>query len=401
MRQRDRPIAVLAVLLLVVAGTGAVVALGSARGPAAPGPGASWHGGLPAGLVPPSAAAAPSAGSTPAAETAGAPAGGAAVAPPHTGPVAAAVPLPPSSGDLLIADRGNDRLLIVTPGGSIAWSMTIDPGGPLGGQSWGPDDAFFTPDGRHIVVNEENGQMIALVDIATRRIVWSYGHPGVAGSAPGYLNGPDDAYQLPDGTITVADIRNERILFIVPGSGVVGQYGLTASRVHDPPRTYAAPNGDVPLPDGGMLVTEIGGRWVDRLDASGHLVWSVHLADIAYPSDAQLLADGNVLVVDYSTPGRVEEVTPRGAVVWRYAIRSGAGMLSNPSLGVRLPNGNIAVTDDFRHRVVVIDPRSHRIVWQYGHTDVAGSSAGFLDNPDGLDPVPPATLALLATAPGP
>ena len=53
-----------------------------------------------------------------------------------------------------------------------------------------------------------------------------------------------------------------------------------------------------------------------------------------------------------------------------------------------LPNGLVAVNDDARHRVVVIDPKTNAIVWQYGHTDVAGSSAGYLTRPDGMDFLP-------------
>jgi hypothetical protein len=44
--------------------------------------------------------------------------------------------------------------------------------------------------------------------------------------------------------------------------------------------------GDTPLPDGGLLITEIGG-WITRLDANGALVWSIR-SPVAYPSDAQL-----------------------------------------------------------------------------------------------------------------
>lgn len=53
-----------------------------------------------------------------------------------------------------------------------------------------------------------------------------------------------------------------------------------------------------------------------------------------------------------------------------------------------LPNGNIAVNDDYRDRVVVIDPRQGRIVWQYGHTGQPGTGADQLKIPDGLDFVP-------------
>jgi hypothetical protein len=55
-----------------------------------------------------------------------------------------------------------------------------------------------------------------------------------------------------------------------------------------------------------------------------------------------------------------------------------------------LPNGDIAVNDDFRDRVIVINPRTHRIVWQYGHTDIPGTAPGFLDIPDGMDFIPAA-----------
>jgi len=44
----------------------------------------------------------------------------------------------------------------------------------------------------------------------------------------------------------------------------------------------------------------------------------------------------------------------------------------------------IAVTDDFHHRVVLIDRASKRIVWQYGHDGIPGSASGYLNNPDGL-----------------
>ena len=115
-------------------------------------------------------------------------------------------PAGPLPGDMLIADRGNDRLLIVSPTKKILWSMKIGNGsGPHNANSLGADDAFLTPDHQHIIINEESNNTIDIIDIATKKIVWSYGHPGVAGSAKGYLNTPDDAYEFPNGIVTVAD----------------------------------------------------------------------------------------------------------------------------------------------------------------------------------------------------
>ena len=47
------------------------------------------------------------------------------------------------------------------------------------------------------------------------------------------------------------------------------------------------------------------------------------------------------------------------------------------------------------HRVVIIDPRTDRIVWQYGHTGQTGTAPGFLNKPDGVDLVPPYSFDII------
>ncbi len=288
-------------------------------------------------------------------------------------PPARALGLPPVApgpvpGYLLIADRNANKLLIVSPSKRIVWQFPRSGDLRPGESFFNPDDAFFTPGFRSIVTNEEFNDTIAEIDIATHRIVWSYGRPGVAGSGSGELSNPDDAYVWRNGTVTVADIKNCRVQRIDRAGRVVAEIGSAGNCGHDPPRTLSSPNGATPLPDGGMLVTEIGG-WVDRLDARNHLVFSLR-TPTSYPSDAQLLPNGNVLVAGFNTPGRVDEITPQGTIVWTYGPSSGPGALDRPSLAVRWPNGMIAVTDDWHHRIVVIDPRTKQIVWQYGHLGV-------------------------------
>lgn len=294
-------------------------------------------------------------------------------------------PAGPLPGDLLIADRGNGRLLIVTPGRKVVWSLVLDARAGWTRAPLAADDAFFTPDRRQISINAEDQDVLARVDLLTRRIVWSYGHVGIPGSAPGYLHTPDDAYPLANGDTLVADIFNFRILEITPAGRIVRQLGSPDSRGHNPPISFASPNGDTPLPNGDVLITEINGSWVDRIDPAGHLVWSVHLAGIHYPSDAQLLTNGDILVVDYHSPGAVEELRTDGTIVWKYRVTSGPGRLDHPSLAIMLPNGNVALNDDNNDRVVVINPRTMRIVWQFGHTGVPGTAPGYLNGPDGID----------------
>jgi len=278
-------------------------------------------------------------------------------------------------GYLLVADRNNDRVLLISPDKRVVWSR---------GGLRQPDDAFFTPGYGGIITNEEFDDTLVQVSLRSRRVVWRYGHAGVPGRSRGYLDSPDDAYRLASGVTTVADIRNCRIVELRRNRTILRVLG--GSCVHDPPRGFASPNGDTPLPDGGLLVTEIGG-WVDRLSRSGRLAWSVR-TPFPYPSDAQLLPSGDILVCAFTTPGRIVELTRGGRIVWSFGTASGSDRLDRPSLAIRLPNGLVAVNDDWRHRVLLIDPRKHRIVWQYGHTDVPSMRPGYLDKPDGMDFLP-------------
>lgn len=405
----------LGALLLVAALAGTACAPGGSS------PASSAGAGARAGATPAATAGATAGGGQGTASATGRGAGGASASSatgPSAPPAAPATPAAPSGvgaaadplagGALLIADRYNHRLLLVDGQKRLLWSYTLPSAWAGSRPANGPDDAFFTPGYATILTNAEDNHVIVEIDPLTGRVVWHYGHPGVAASAPGYLNGPDDAYRLsveearlagvPQGTTTVADIRNCRILFLAPDGRIVRQYGTTGACLHRPPIYLASPNGDTPLPDGGMLVTEIGGSHVLRLSPEGKVLWDLKLPGLTYPSDAQLLPDGSILVAGYTDPGQVLRVTPGGRVLWRYAPTSGGGRLRLPSLAIRLPNGLIAVNDDANHRVVVIDPATDGIVWQFGETGVPGGDASHLNVPDGMNWVPAAVAARLAAS---
>src|SRR5204863_3887801 len=157
-------------------------------------------------------------------------------------------PPPPFQGRLLIADRENNRLLVVDARKRVLWRYP-GPRQPPKGGFYFPDDAFFTRGGRGIISNEEENETIVELDYPSGRLTRSFGHPGVIGSGPGYFHEPDDAYLLRDGTVTVADAQNCRVLFVHPGRAT-SQIGTPASCVHDPPRSLGSPNGDTPLANG-------------------------------------------------------------------------------------------------------------------------------------------------------
>ena len=289
----------------------------------------------------------------------------------------------PIPGYLLIADRGNNRMLLVDSKKRIFWRYPkpgIRPSMPF---RFG-DDTFFGPHADRIVSNQEDQHTIQIISFPGGRVLWRYGRIDIPSSRPGYLHTPDDAYLLPNGIVTVADAYNCRVLFISPAHRIVRQYGTSGVCRHNPPHELGPINGATPLPDGGTLVSEINGSWVDDIGPNGRLRWAVQ-APVSYPSDPQLLAPNRILLADYARPGHAVLMTRTGRVLWRYGPASGPGELDHPSLATRIAPGLIAVNDDYRHRVVLISMRTKRIVWQYGHTDVAGRRAGYLNTPDGLD----------------
>jgi len=288
----------------------------------------------------------------------------------------------PIPGLLLIADRGNNRMLLVDGHKHILWRYPG--GGRLAMRFVFDDDTFFGPRHDRVISNQEDQHTIQIISFPGKHVVWRYGHVDAKGSAPGYLNTPDDAYLLPNGLVSVADAYNCRVIFISRAHRIVRQYGTPDVCRHDPPRYLGSVNGATPLPDGGTLVSEINGSWIDDIAANGRLRWTVQ-APVSYPSDPQLLAPNRILLADYSKPGEAVIMTRQGHVLWRYAPSSGPGELDHPSLATRIAPGLIAINDDYRHRVVLVSIRTRRIVWQYGHTDVPGRGPGYLHTPDGLD----------------
>ena len=103
----------------------------------------------------------------------------------------------------------------------------------------------------------------------------------------------------------------------------------------------------------------------------------------SYPSDALILPNGNILSTDWVSPGKIDEVTRTGQIVWSYQP-TGANALNHPSSTQVLPNGNYLIVDDHNDRVFVLNPKTQQILWQYGVTGQAGIGANLLNDPSGV-----------------
>jgi hypothetical protein len=285
---------------------------------------------------------------------------------------------------LLIADRGNNRLLLLDDTMHVVWKYPSAKSPPDRLQFYFPDDAFFIDHGKAIISNQEQNDTIVEIGYPSGKIIWSYGHPRHTGTAQGYLSEPDDAYVLRNGQITVADAYNCRVLVINHNGTVAHQIGTSGTCRHNPPASMGTPNGDTPLADGNLLISEITGSWVTEYTPSGKLVWTDQLP-ISYPSDPQQLGPDRYLIADYAAPGQILEFNRAGHILYRYRVAHGPGMLDHPSLTELLPSGVLMANDDYNNRMVAIDPATRALVWQYGITGRHGTGPGKLRIPDGFD----------------
>jgi DNA-binding beta-propeller fold protein YncE len=85
-------------------------------------------------------------------------------------------------GYLMIADRDNNRVIVVSPARQIVWRFP--PTGSSVASFSQPDDAFVSADGSDISTNQEFAETITVITLTRQpRIVWQYGHYDVQGSA--------------------------------------------------------------------------------------------------------------------------------------------------------------------------------------------------------------------------
>jgi len=294
----------------------------------------------------------------------------------HLAPGSSTAALP---ANILVADRNNKRLISISPSGRIVWSVSLT----------GPSDAFLSPTAKSITVTEPSAFVVVQLAASDKRAFYRYGHSGHAGSSDNHLHDPETAQELADGELLIADKSNCRILFVTPPSHhPLLKLGTPGSCVHDPPTTFAYPDSVFPAIGGGTVVTELDPAWVDVLNTANSVVAQIRVPGLSAPDDANEYAAGELIATSHSHPGAVEEFNTAGKVTWSYDPKSGPGELDRPSLAEVLPDGDVLVCDSYNDRVIVIDPQTHAIVWQYGHTGKSSNRAGYLHTPDSAVLVP-------------
>jgi hypothetical protein len=314
---------------------------------------------------------------------------GSAFAHTGTGPSHLAVDIDHSAltQNILIADRNNNRLLSISPLGQTVAEMSNP----------SPSDSSLSSTGHTVFVTQHVQSVVLARRVDNHSIVFTYGHPGKTGTGDNRLHDPATAQETSSGELVIADRGNCRVLFVAPPSHTPvqtwGTPGECTHHVTSLPMTFAYPSSAFASSNGDVVVTEQNPAWVDILTKDQRLVSAIQLLDFTAPMGANEYETNHIIVVDRTHPGKIVEFdfsSSSSTLVraWSYPVTTGEGELNHPTLALVLPNGDVLVADSGNDRVIVIDPADNKIVWQYGHTHVSGSSAGYLHTPESVALVP-------------
>ena len=115
-----------------------------------------------------------------------------------------------NSTQYVIADKGNDRVIIVEQADhSIVWQM-----GPEYFNN--PVDVEYPEGGDNILVTDQGNNRVVMVSRANSTIVWQFPDPAGEANPDHELSSPIDADLLENGHVLIADAGNNRVVEVNP-----------------------------------------------------------------------------------------------------------------------------------------------------------------------------------------
>jgi sugar lactone lactonase YvrE len=312
------------------------------------------------------------------------------------------------SGNVYVADTGNDRVVRWAPG---ATQGEIIGGYPGADQLSGPSDVVVGEDGTVYVVDTGNHRVVSypagvvnatgtvvagectsdyncldsprgiavdgdgalyIADTGNERIVRC--EPGGvcavaaggngAGTARGQLNGPVGVSVDGQGTVYVVDHGNDRVVKWPPGANA-GEVIAGGNGNGNGAGQLSGPTGVALDPNGGLVIADAGNdrivRWND-VGPSGEVVGGGQgagptLDQLNSPTD--VWAHGGYTYVCDTVNNRVVKFAPgalRGEVVGDSTTDVSSPLLASPTGIVVDRSGNIYVADSMNHRIVQFAP---------------------------------------------
>src|SRR5579862_6404992 len=267
-----------------------------------------------------------------------------------------------TSGNVLIADQFNNRVIETDPAGNIIWQFGLGPNDFSAHSIIGVNDAqrvgFFTlmagtgtPAG---VIPQALGgaadNRVILVD-PFGRIVWQYGQFGQTGSDPNLLSTPVQCTWLPSFHVLITDQGNGRIIEVNLHKQIVWQYPGSNTNPSD---QLSSPNSAELLENGHILIADENNNRAIEVTRDDQIVQTLTAGGtLGACAFASRLDNGDTLLTDTSNAQAVE-VDAHDKVVWQYATDTNSLSIKTPlpTRAVRLRDGDTLISDQFNNRVI-------------------------------------------------
>jgi len=274
-----------------------------------------------------------------------------------------------SSGDVWVADYGNDRVLKYAPAGTLLAAYGAD--GSSEGQFVGPYGIVVSQSTGNVYVTDEVNHRVVELNSSgafVEAIGWGVTNgknefeickqgsftcqAGIAGAGAGQFNGPKGITVDSSGNLWVADAGNSRIQEYNSGGEYLQEFGSEGSGQLQ----FKTPLGIV-FDSGNLYVAERDNNRVQEISTAGKYLSQFGKEGTGngeFKSPRGIAADpmtGNLYVAD-SGNNRVQELNTSGKMIAKFgSAGSGAGQFSE-SRGVAVSgSGGIYVTDGSNSRV--------------------------------------------------
>lgn len=288
-------------------------------------------------------------------------------------------------GNILIADQFNNRVIEVSPAGTILWSFGLGPNdfsprsiiGCNDAQRVGPLTLMAgTGTPPNVIPQAPNGAVdnrVILVD-AHGRIVWQYGQFGQTGSGPNLLSTPVQSTWLPTAHVLITDQGNNRIIEVNLRKQIVWQYPGSNTNAAD---QLNSPNSAELLENGHILIADENNNRAIEVTRADEIVRTFTASGaLGACAFASRLDNGDTLLTDASN-SRAVEVDVHDAIVWQYVTDTDPLSIAAPlpTRAVRLHGGDTLISDQFNNRVIRVSPAG-KIVASYGLPLAGGTTIG-------------------------
>jgi hypothetical protein len=289
------------------------------------------------------------------------------------------------SGDVLIADQFNNRVIEVTPAGNIVWSFGLGPTDFTTNSIIGCNDAqrvgpftlmagTGTPPG--VIPQATNGVVdnrVILVD-PFGRVVWQYGQFGQAGDGPNLLSVPVQCTWLPNFHVLITDQGNNRIIEVNLRKQIVWQYPGSNTNASD---QLNSPNSAELLANGHILISDENNNRAIEVTRGDVIVKTFTAGmSVGAVAFASRLPNGDTLLTD-AGGSRAVEVDRNDNIVWQFVTDTDPMSVAAPlpTRAVRLRNGDTLISDQFNNRVIRVS-HAGDIVMSYGLPLAGGGAIG-------------------------